>query len=78
MEADRKIAACQPKLLAVPPERTCLNMQAQQVDGWITSDIHFVKGRIFDVCENDEWSVRSSMQYLGEWRGLYLSISLLS
>ncbi|MES2371061.1 MAG: glycosyltransferase family 2 protein [Bacteroidota bacterium] len=53
MEADRSIAACQPKLLSYnQPE---LFEYAGAAGGWIDSlGYPFSRGRIFDVCETEE------------------------
>lgn len=53
MEADKNIAACQPKLLSYyQPE---LFEYAGAAGGWIDSlGYPFSRGRVFDVCEKDE------------------------
>ncbi|MBC7830145.1 MAG: glycosyltransferase family 2 protein [Chitinophagaceae bacterium] len=53
MEADRKIAACQPKVLQFHNRK--MFEYAGAAGGWLDYlGYAFAKGRIFDVCENDE------------------------
>ena len=53
MEADRSIAACQPKLLSYHQPQ--LFEYAGAAGGWIDSlGYPFSRGRIFDVCETEE------------------------
>ncbi len=53
MEADKNIAACQPKLLSY--HQPALFEYAGAAGGWIDSlGYPFSRGRVFDVCEKDE------------------------
>ncbi len=52
MESDNQIAACQPKILSYTNKK--LFEHAGACGGWVdTLGYMFARGRIFDVCEND-------------------------